>query len=109
MRVENNDSPRLTHPCHHTEDGGLRLSATPLRLLRLLGFVFVRLPASEVHFVYLHLAFKGGRVVLIEKGADFMENVLRSLLRYLNISFELVGGYALLVAADKIHSHKPLL
>ena len=109
LRVGNNDNPCLALPYHHTEYGSLRLGTPTLSFLCLLGFVLVGFPATEIHFVYLHLAFKGRSIILIEEGAYFMENVPRCLLRYLNIPCELVGGYALLVAADKVHSHKPLL
>ena len=38
-----------------------------------------------------------------------MEDEPRSFLRNINVAAQLTGGNALLVAADKVHSHKPLL
>ena len=109
LRVGNNDSPRLSLPCYHTEDGSLRFGGTPLSLLRLLGFVLVRLPAAKVHLIHLHLSFKGGVIVLVEEGTHLVQNVPRGLLRHLNVPCQLMRGNALLVAADKVHCHKPLL
>jgi hypothetical protein len=38
-----------------------------------------------------------------------MEDKPRGFLRHINVTAQLTGGNAFLVAADKIHSHKPLL
>ena len=38
-----------------------------------------------------------------------MEDEPRGFLRHINVTAQLTGGNAFLVAADKIHSHKPLL
>ena len=38
-----------------------------------------------------------------------MEDEPRGFLRHINVAAQLTGGNALLVAADKVHSHKPLL
>ena len=99
----------LGFPYHrHTEDGSLSLGASSLRLLGFLAIVLVGFPAAEVHFVTLHNTFKN-HIPLCEEGADFMEDEPRCFLRHINIPAQLTGGNALLVAADKVHSHKPLL
>lgn len=38
-----------------------------------------------------------------------MEDEPRGFLRHINVTAQLTGGNAILVAADKVHSHKPLL
>lgn len=109
LRVWHDDGPCFALSCYHTEYGSLRLGTPTLSFLCLLGFVLVGLPATEIHFVYLHLAFKGRSIILIEEGANLMEDVPRSFLRHFYIPCELVGGYAFLMAADKVHSHKQFL
>ena len=99
----------LCFPHHrHTEDWSLRLGASALSLLGFLVIVFVGFPATEIHFVTLHHTFKN-HILLREKGANLMEDEPRGFLRHINVTAQLTGGNALLVAADEIHSHKPLL
>lgn len=93
---------------HHTENGRLGLGATSLGLFRFLGFVLVRFTAAKVHFVHFHLAGKGGSIVLFVQGANLVENKPSGFLRDVNVTAELVGRNTLLVAADKVHCHKPL-
>ena len=93
---------------HHTENRRLSLGATSLSLFRFLGFVLVRLTATKVHFVHFHLAGKGGGIVLLIQGANLVENEPSGFLRDVNVTAELVGRNALLVATDKVHCHKPL-
>ena len=63
---------------YHTEDGCLGLGGTALRLLRLLGLVLVGLTATKIHFIQLHLAVKGGGVVLCIEYAPYAECTKRS-------------------------------
>ena len=99
----------LGFPYHrHTEDGCLRLSASALSLLGFLAIVLVGFPAAEIHFIALYHTRKN-HILLCEEGANLMEDEPRGFLRHINVTAQLTGGYALLVAADKIHSHKPLL
>ena len=97
---------RLPHH-RHTEDGSLRLGATPLSLLRLLALVLVGFPTAEVHFVALHHTRKGD-ILLCEQGANLVENEPRRLLRNGNVRSQLNGRNALLVATDEVHSEEPL-
>ena len=99
----------LGFPYHrHTEDGCLRLGAASLRLLRFLAIVLVGFPAAEIHFVTLYHTRKN-HILLCEEGANLMEDKPRGFLRHINIPAQLTGRNAFFVAADKIHSHKPLL
>lgn len=113
MRLLTNLTRLLVHilgfPYHrHTEDGCLRLSASALSLLGFLAIVLVGFPAAEVHFIALYHARKN-YILLREKGANLMEDEPRGFLRHINVAAQLTGGNALLMAADKVHSHKPLL
>lgn len=93
---------------HHTEDWGLGLGGASLRVLRFLGFVFVGLTATKVHFIHFHLAVKDRGIILGIEGTDLMENEPSGLLRDTNITAQLHRGNALLVAADEIHRNEPL-
>lgn len=97
---------RLPHHSH-TEDRSLRLGATPLSLLRLLGLVLVGFPTAKVHFVALNNTRKC-HIFLCEQGADFVEDEPRRLLRDGNVRSQLNRGNTLLVAGDKVHSEEPL-
>lgn len=113
MRLLTNLTRLLVHilcfPYHcHTEDGCLRLGAASLRLLRFLAIVLVGFPAAKVHLVTLHHAIKN-HILLCEEGANLIEDEPRGFLRHINVAAQLTRGNALLVAADKVHSHKPLL
>ena len=113
MRLLTNLTRLLVHilgfPYHrHTEDGCLRLSASALSLLGFLAIVLVGFPAAKVHLVTLHHAIKN-HILLREEGANLMEDEPRGFLRHINVAAQLTGGNALLMAADKVHSHKPLL
>lgn len=99
----------LSFPHHrHTEDGSLRFGASALSLLGFLAVVLVGRPAAKEHFITLHYTIKNN-ILLREEGANLMEDEPRGFLRHINVTTQLTGGYALLVADDKIHSHKPLL
>jgi hypothetical protein len=70
--------------------------------------MLVLLPATEIHFVTLHLSAKSDCIVLRIKATNLVENVPSSLLRDTQVTVQLMGGNALLMATDKVHSHKPL-
>ena len=99
----------LGFPHHrHTENGRLRLCAAPLRLLGFLAIVLVGFTPAKVHFIALYYTRKN-HILLRENGANLMEDEPSGFLRHINVTAQLTGGNALLVAADKVHSHKPLL
>ena len=99
----------LGFPYHrHTENRSLRLGAPALRLFCPLAVVLVRLPPAKVHFVTLNDTRKN-HIVLSEEGTDFMEDEPRGFLCNINVAAQLTRGNAILVTADKVHSHKPLL
>ena len=99
----------LGFPHHrHAEDGSLRLGASSLRLLGFLDIMLVGFTPAKVHFIALYHTRKN-HILLREKGANLMEDEPRSFLSHINVTAQLTGGNALLVAADKVHSHKPLL
>lgn len=93
----------------HTEDGGLGLGGTTLGLLRLLALMLVGLTATKVHLIALNnpmeIVF---RIVLLKEGANLMQNEPSGLLRDMDISGQLNGRNALLVAGDKVHRNEPL-
>ena len=95
--------------CHHTEDGSLSLGGTSLRSFCFLGFVLIGFTSTKVHFVHFHLTVKDGSIVLCKQSTNFMENIPCSLLRDVDVTSKLMGGNPLLMATDKIHSHKPFL
>lgn len=93
---------------YHTENRGLGLRAAALRLLRPLGLVLVGLAPAEIHLVHFHLAPERGRIVLRVEGAYLVENVPRGLLRDVEVTAELAGGYPLLVGGNEVHGNEPL-
>lgn len=59
----------------HTEDGALGLQGASLRMLHLLGLVFVGLTATKVHLIHLHVAHEGLLIVLSVEGAYLLLDV----------------------------------
>ena len=70
--------------------------------------MLVLLPTAKVHFITLNLAFKGNGIVLCIETANLMKNEPSGFLSRVYIPCQLSRRHTLLVAADKIHSHKPL-
>lgn len=98
----------ITLTGHHTEDRGLGLGGTTLRILCPLGFVLVGLTATKVHLINLHLTVKDGRIVLMVEGTNLMEDIPSGLLRDMNITAQLRRGNTFLVRGNEIHRNEPL-
>ena len=108
LHLARNGVNLLALPNHrHTENGGFRLGAAPLCLGGFLVFVLVGFTSAKVHFVALHSALKN-HIFLNEQCAYLVENEPRGFLRNGNVSSQLHGGNALLVAGDEIHRNEPL-
>ena len=92
----------------HTEYRALRLKRATLRMFCLLAFVLVGFTSTEIHFVAFNVAEKSLCVVLPVQHTNLLLHEPRGLLRNVDVTAELYGGYALLVAADEVHCHEPL-
>ena len=98
----------LSITLNHAEDWGLGLCGTTLSALSALAFVLVGLTTTKVHLIHFNLTTKGYGIALTIETTNLMQHKPRSLLRDLDVTTKLVAANTLLVAAHKVHCHKPL-
>ena len=72
------------------------------------GLVLPFLLAADVHLVTFHRASEHVPVALCIEPPDFLKHIPSRCLGDMDVAAQLMGGNALLMAADKVHGHKPL-
>lgn len=93
---------------HNAEHGSLGLCRATLRVRCAHGLVFPLLLAADIDLVALHLTLEHSAANLLVQQSYFLQHIPCRGLCDMDVTAQLMGRYALLVAADEVHRHEPL-